>query len=74
LEELAMILERRRTDDAHMPAWCTVGARVWAAPPTVSRPIAGIVAAVERTTITVETGGGLLVAVDVEDCRPSWTG
>jgi hypothetical protein len=69
-----MLLNRRRTDAAHLPPWCTVGARICAEPPTVSAPIAGIVSAIERTTVTVETRSGVLIAVDVEDCQPALAG
>lgn len=52
-----------------VPPWCTIGVAVRARPPTMRRAISGVVRAVDRLTVTVETVSGMLIAVDIEDCR-----
>ena len=53
------------------PSWCVVGQRVRAEPPTLPKPITGVVAEVDGFIVTVRTESGMAVAVDVEDCRPA---
>jgi hypothetical protein len=53
------------------PIWCVVGQHVRADPPTLPKPITGIVDEVDGFVVTVRTPTGMAVAVDVEDCRPA---
>ena len=62
-----MNLTKRSTHAA--PDWCTVGATVHAIAPTVQRPLSGIVHAVDGVVVTLLVSTGMLVAVDIEDCR-----
>lgn len=56
------------------PTWCVVGQPVLADPPTLPKPIIGVVDEVDGFVVTVRTDSGMAVAVDVEDCRPAGTG
>ena len=51
------------------PVWCVVGATVWAVAPTIRYPILGTVTEIEGVTVSLRTPDGMVVAVDVEDCR-----
>jgi hypothetical protein len=42
---------------------------VHAAAPTCTKPIIGVVTEVDGIVVTLKTLTGMLVAVDIEDCR-----
>jgi hypothetical protein len=53
------------------PTWCVIGQPVRADPPTLPKPITGVVDEVDGLIVTLRTASGMAVAVDVEDCRPA---
>jgi hypothetical protein len=62
-----MNLMRRNTHAP--PDWCQVGATIHAVAPTMQKALTGVVLALDGVTVTLYTPAGMLVAVDVEDCR-----
>ena len=63
-----MILARRATPTIDLSP-DLIGARIVALPPTVRRPMTGTVLEIDGYTISIATVEGVIIAVDVEDCR-----
>jgi hypothetical protein len=53
------------------PAWCQLGRRILATPPTLNRRLLGTVVDIDGFAITIEIDSATYIAVDIEDCQPA---